>query len=308
MDEQLKRRLIGAAIIMGLLVAIVPFFFEDKTPSDPAALPQALDEQPLTLPKGEAAGEAAAPAASEASTPAPATTAKSRKFGVVPLDDSEAKAPKSVSEPARSSAAETSRVEAAAPVEASGYGDEEVEDAAPAPAPAAPVTRKPAPAAPAHSVSESRAATPAPHKPATAKKPETTVTTSKPVAPKPAAAPKVADAPVKKTAPPADAAPVKKSAAVAASAPAPAAVSKPASGAVRYTVQAGTFADESNARKLADKLRKRNLPVRVIANDTGSGKVYRVTVGPNLDRTHAEQIQKQLSASDGVQGVILQNH
>ena len=72
-------------------------------------------------------------------------------------------------------------------------------------------------------------------------------------------------------------------------------------------MQAGTFADESNARKLAEKLRKRNLPVNIHPADGANGKVYRVTVGPRLDRARAEQIQKQLSTDDGVQGVILQS-
>lgn len=72
-------------------------------------------------------------------------------------------------------------------------------------------------------------------------------------------------------------------------------------------MQAGTFADEANARKLVEKLQKRNLPVRIHATEGGSGKVYRVTVGPSLDRNRAEQIQKQLSSQDGVKGMILQS-
>jgi cell division septation protein DedD len=58
---------------------------------------------------------------------------------------------------------------------------------------------------------------------------------------------------------------------------------------------------------LVEKLKKRNLPAKVHAVEGSSGKVYRVTVGSGLDRDHAEKIQKQLSAKDGVNGVILQN-
>ena len=73
-------------------------------------------------------------------------------------------------------------------------------------------------------------------------------------------------------------------------------------------MQAGTFAEESNARALTEKLKKRNLPARMIPVEGPSGKVYRVTVGPNLERGHAEKIQKQLSAQDEVQGMILKSH
>jgi DedD protein len=75
-----------------------------------------------------------------------------------------------------------------------------------------------------------------------------------------------------------------------------------------YLVQAGTFSDESNAKNLVDKLKKRSLPVRLQVVEGLNGKVYRVTVGPNLDRARAEQIQKQLSEQDGVRGLILQSH
>ena len=73
-----------------------------------------------------------------------------------------------------------------------------------------------------------------------------------------------------------------------------------------WTVQAGAFADESNAKALAEKLKKRNLPVRILPTEGASGKVYRVTVGPHLGRSRAEEIQKQLSTHDDVKGVILQ--
>jgi DedD protein len=75
-----------------------------------------------------------------------------------------------------------------------------------------------------------------------------------------------------------------------------------------YLVQAGTFSDENNAKTLVDKLKKRSLPARLQVVEGLNGKVYRVTVGPNLDRARAEQIQKQLADQDGVRGLILQGH
>ena len=63
-----------------------------------------------------------------------------------------------------------------------------------------------------------------------------------------------------------------------------------------------------NAKTLAEKIKKRNLPVRVQTIETSNGKIYRVTVGPGFDHQKAEQVQKQLSEQDGVKGMILQTH
>jgi DedD protein len=211
------------------------------------------------------------------------------------------------------------------PAESAPYVEDEGED----PAPTAKVAREPAvtssksnpaPRKPAAAIAESQPARPKakPTASQTRSRPEPTPSNSKksdasvglkpaktataPATNKPAPITKALETPVKKTATPAavnsDMAP-KKAATPSATKPKQSAEGK------SWIVQAGTFADESNARNLVDKLKKRNLPAKVHAVEGSSGKVYRVTVGSGLDRDHAEKIQKQLSANDGINGVIL---
>ncbi|MFM2007631.1 MAG: hypothetical protein RLZZ09_3286, partial [Pseudomonadota bacterium] len=128
MDEQLKRRLVGAAVIMLLAVVVVPLFFEDKSPKDPSTLPEAMQEHPLALPPSDSAG--AAPSVAEESAPVPTPTAspKKRKYEVVPLDDTPAK-------PVQDEPAPQDPVPSAVsttPVESAPYSEDEVEDSAPA--------------------------------------------------------------------------------------------------------------------------------------------------------------------------------
>lgn len=80
---------------------------------------------------------------------------------------------------------------------------------------------------------------------------------------------------------------------------------KPAGTTAAWMVQAGSFSEEANARALADKLRKRNLAAVVDIVPVGAGTMYRVRVGPELNRTRAEQIQKQIENAAGIKGIIL---
>ena len=322
MDEQLKRRLVGAAVIMLLAIVIVPLFFEDKSPKDPSALPEALQEQPLALPRESMNADTKTAEESAPVATAPAIRPKKRKYEVVPLDDAPAKPAPTESEPQEASANAT----AAAPTESADYSEEEAEPVAPTPlaapasspssAQAKSVVRKPA-----SPVKETQATRQPPKTSVTAtksrpevastatKKPESTPTAkSTKITPnttvKPAALTKPVEAASKKTASTPVATPdkaTKKPDATPATKPKKAADSK------SWTVQAGTFAEESNARNLVDKLKKRNLSARMYPVEASSGKVYRVTVGSGLDRTQAEKIQKDLSSKDGVNGVILQS-
>ncbi len=307
MDEQVKRRLMGAGILSILAVVIVPYFFEDKAPKTATDLPLPVESQSLALPKAESAAieksqvEAQAP---QAQTQTPSS--KKRAYTVVPLEDpkaQQAQAPAATSEdiaqaPSADDYSEDPTAESRAPV---------ILD------PKAPQTKTnltPKLQHPMADVPPTKSAVDAGDRPKPQpKKPEV----AKPAKP---AVPPVAqsvDAPVKKPAVAAEAAkkpatapaPVSKPAA----APAPAAANTAKPGVPSsYLVQAGTFSDENNAKILVDKLKKRNLPVRMQVVEGLNGKVYRVTVGPNLDHARAEQIQKQLSEQDGVRGLILQGH
>jgi DedD protein len=73
-----------------------------------------------------------------------------------------------------------------------------------------------------------------------------------------------------------------------------------------WVVQTGSFTGESNARLLADKLRKANFSAFVeVATGEGGNSVYRVQVGPELNRARAEQIKSQIESAVGVKGIIV---
>lgn len=317
MDEQLKRRLVGAAVIVLLAVVVVPLFFEDKSREAPTALPEPVEEHALALPRNDS-GPAYAPGEMANSGPGvqamPSSTPKNRKYEVVPLDDTPPKPAKVEPAPAATVQA-VPEAPSEMPVEDEDPGMEPPAFK-PRPAPAS-GQGKPAKAAPKPPARVTAAET-GTHKPAGSKpKPSGAVVPREPPSPPPA-----------KTAAPASAKPAKSTAAArtvepaarkpsatvpkettkpANAAPAPVSAPKAAAGNGKsWTVQAGTFADQSNARALTEKLQKRNLPARIQVSEGASGKVYRVTIGPNLDRGRAEKIQKQLSSQDDVKGVILQ--
>jgi len=57
---------------------------------------------------------------------------------------------------------------------------------------------------------------------------------------------------------------------------------------------------------LAEKLRKSKFPayVEAVPGETGA-VVYKVQVGPELDRTRAEQTQKQIEGISGLHGFLV---
>lgn len=320
MDEQLKRRLVGAAIIVLLAIVVIPLFFEDKSREAPTALPEPVVEHALTLPKNDAEPGYAPDGNANSGTGVqaiPSAAPKKRKYEVVPLDDAPPKPVKVEPAPAA-----TVQAAPAAPSEMP-MEDEDpgMEPPAfkPTPADGQGKATKPASKLPAARVTATATGTPKPAstKPKPKPKPSGTVVSRDPPGPPPArtAAP-ASVKPAKATAAARAVEPAaRKPAAIAAketakpvnAAPAQASAPKAAAGSGKsWTVQAGTFADESNARALTEKLQKRNLPARIHVSEGASGKVYRVTVGPNLERGRAEKIQKQLSSQDDVKGVILQ--
>ncbi len=302
MDEELKRRLIGAGIITILAVVVVPLFFENKSrPADSGeeilALPRTSVEKPAeatTEPAGSAPMAADGTAVAEKSAP------RKRGYTVVPLDEPAPRPAKAEPEALPSPTLPDAR-NAQDELESPSDGGRPVqEEEAPAvTAPAAVVM----PAARPHARPASPVATDA-RKTVKAPRPPAAMadTGAAPIQkPKPQSVAKSSTSPT---------APASKSAAKPVkSVGAPSAVAaRPQDINASWVVQAGTFSTESNARVLADKLRKRNLPATVHVTQGSSGTLYRVTVGSNLNRNRAEQIQKDLEAQDGVKGMILQNH
>jgi DedD protein len=327
MDQQLKQRLIGAAIIVSLIVIFVPMFFEDRSDSRNGVgagefpeLPKTLEERSIALPKS------AADAAPSEREETPETG-----YRIIPLDDpppkkaakgkapSAEKAGKLAGSSAEEDFAPAGEAELDRPIlEKYNQGPDPVADdsefseeaaapkksgtaakakpqsakkSKPEPYPSEPSTVAEgvpeigsAPAASAAQPKTKPTAAAKPPKPAPAKPPVTVAKAAKPATAEPAKAPE----------------------------PQPStAESKPTDPAnlSAWVVQTGSFTGESNARMLADKLRKANFAafVEVVPGESG-GSVYRVRVGPELNRSRAEQIRTQIENAVGVKGIIVPHH
>ena len=235
MDQELKQRLIGAAVITALAAIFVPMLFDDP-----------IDES------GKSINE----------LKIPELPAKAQDVEIMPL-------PEKVEDVA--TLPEEKKPDAPAVVY---EGDEEADLEAPRPlaritaketAPPPPPTVKfvePAaeeedvmvPAAPAETVVK-------PVKPAATAAAETPV--------KPAAKPVVAEAAVK-----------------------PAAAE---SAVTRLYLNAGSFSQLANAQSLQDTLKKQGFAASIKEVTTEKGKIYKVRVGPMLDKAKAQAVKSKLS-------------
>ncbi len=69
----------------------------------------------------------------------------------------------------------------------------------------------------------------------------------------------------------------------------------PSSGLVRWIIQVGSFAERENALLLQDKLRKKGFSTFLDSVETKkNGKLFRLRIGPELDKKRAEVIKVQL--------------
>jgi len=73
---------------------------------------------------------------------------------------------------------------------------------------------------------------------------------------------------------------------------------------VAWVVQAGSFADESNALALRDKLRTASFPAFI--SPDAVNRVYRVKVGPITDRKQANKVQNQVESMFRVKTLVRQ--
>jgi DedD protein len=119
------------------------------------------------------------------------------------------------------------------------------------------------------------------------------------VAPAPVASQPIATAPSTKTAP----AP----AATSQSAPKPPPVKEnlKAASLESWVIQVGSFGSEANAKQLRDKLRGANYPAFVERAVDGKESVYRVRVGPELDRTRAEKTRDAIRGKFQLNGMVM---
>ena len=71
-----------------------------------------------------------------------------------------------------------------------------------------------------------------------------------------------------------------------------------------WVVQVGSFGREANALALRDRLRAKGYTAFVEKARTGKGLVFRVRVGPELERENAERLQTRLSKDFGLKAIV----
>lgn len=72
-----------------------------------------------------------------------------------------------------------------------------------------------------------------------------------------------------------------------------------------WVVQVGSFSRKSNAEKLRDKLRKMGMASFVASGQSKGKAIYRVRVGPEIDRADAEKIQASIKAKTKLNGLVM---
>ncbi len=77
--------------------------------------------------------------------------------------------------------------------------------------------------------------------------------------------------------------------------------------AAPWVVQAGSFGKQGNALELRDRLRESGLSAFVEATGEGEGRLYRVRIGPWLDRGEAESVVETLADEHGLEGLVIRH-
>ncbi|KAF3976883.1 MAG: hypothetical protein HFP77_09925 [Methylococcales symbiont of Iophon sp. n. MRB-2018] len=71
-----------------------------------------------------------------------------------------------------------------------------------------------------------------------------------------------------------------------------------------WFIQVGIFEQESNAQTLKNTIIKQGFPVIVTPVSTDKGLLYRVRVGPELDKKRAELIKEKVDKINGIKGIL----
>ncbi|MCK5830459.1 MAG: SPOR domain-containing protein [Methylococcales bacterium] len=72
-----------------------------------------------------------------------------------------------------------------------------------------------------------------------------------------------------------------------------------------WFVQVGIFVNEGNAYTFRDKIRSQGFPVTVATISSKNGMLYRVRVGPELDKKRAEKMKKKIEKKNGLKGILI---
>ncbi|MBL1262389.1 SPOR domain-containing protein [Methylomicrobium sp. RS1] len=273
MDQELKQRLIGAAVVTALAAIFIPMLFDDPVDTSGQAVSEmTIPEPPAGSPNGpesklptdaasieSASGNALSPAASPSGNNPSAATLNVTAGGVEKIEPGlQENAPADYEPPAE--------VDVAA--DAENAPDEDIEAVPPAPAPEPTIDRtSPAAVSPVETAA-----------PKTAPVPRRTESVSESAAVEPV--------PLEPAETPAKAAP------------------KSAAKFERWNIQAGSFTKKENALSQRDKLRKLGFPAALETLSTDKGPIYRLKIGPELSKQRALEIRNRLNQQN-IKTIIL---
>lgn len=269
MDQALKQRLVGALVITALAAIFVPMFFEDSVDESR----REVDQSNLTIP--------AAPEKmfSEDNpipkNPQPVLHATDEETVAAPEAETSAEDTTTSNEDAAEAVSEEETAQPEQPLTQAEEEAAEEEELQPIAAPAPYATEKP--------------------------------TAEHDVAPLP---PQTPQQPVRKAQPPQTATlqPVHEQPPAAQSKPTPAHVAPAAKNQElkRWVVQLGSFSKKANADSLVNKLRSQGFNAY---DDTiqveGKGTMYRVRIGPELDKKRAQATQKKLQQLNATNSMLI---
>jgi len=83
------------------------------------------------------------------------------------------------------------------------------------------------------------------------------------------------------------------------------AVTNPADSLVRWVVQVGSFSDSSNAERVVSQLKAEGMSAYQETVKTSSSSIFRVRVGPFLEREEALRVRQLLSERLSIDGVVM---
>jgi DedD protein len=269
MDQELKQRLIGAAVVTALAAIFIPMLFDDPVdtsgqtvsemtiPELPAGSPNAPESKlPTDAASVENAPGNALSSALPASTHHPAANLNTAAGGVEKIEPGlQETTPADYEPPAEMDVA----------ADAENAPDEDLETA-----PSEPVMDRTPPAA-APPIEKAA--------PKTASLPDRTGSVTEPSA-------AVKPVPLEPAEAPAKAAP------------------KSTAKFERWTIQAGSFTKKENALSQRDKLRKLGFPAALETLSTDKGPIYRLKIGPELSKQRALEIRSRLNQQN-IKTIIL---
>lgn len=73
---------------------------------------------------------------------------------------------------------------------------------------------------------------------------------------------------------------------------------------VRWFIQVGIFGQESNAISLQNTMRKQGFPATIAKVESENGLLYRVRIGPELDKKRAEAMKAKIDKLNNIKGIL----